>query len=195
MDFRAVDPGALQWTLGPRGLPAARVATTGAKVIVQTPTCPVRVTLSAPGMYRMELRLVPGVAAHAAFAKWACDVEESAAEASALDAWKGAKRRSSWVFNDTARLMAFSDTMAFDADGKLSADLMDARGCAALIELQGLWATDAKWGVRWKVSQVKFSKEPPSLPVSLENHHGDGEADDEAAVPPDASMFAFLNDE
>lgn len=180
-------------------MPAART-TAGAKVIVQTPTCPCRVTLQAPGMYRMELQLMPGVASHDAFAKWACDIEDSATEASGLQAWKGSKRRSSWVYNGTARLMAFSDTMAFDADGKLSADLMEARGCAALIELQGLWTTDAKWGVRWKVSQVKFSKEPPPPPPLLEraNSHDDPAHKptngDDDAVPPDASMFAFLDD-
>ena len=193
MDFRAVDPGALTWSMGPRGLPAVR-NTAGAKVIVQTPTCPCRVTVQAPGMYRMELQLMPGVASHDAFAKWASEVEDSAADAGALAGWKGGKRRSSWVFNGTARLMAFSDTMAFDADGKLSADLMDAQGCAALIELQGLWSTDAKWGVRWKVSQVKFSKEPPTLPC-VSSGTDAAVSDDEAhAVPPDPSIFAFLDD-
>ena len=182
MDFRAVDPSTTTWSTWTRGQPGAR-ARDGSKVVVQTPTCPCRVSLARPGMYRVDLKLHPAVPVHAQFAEWVGALEESASEAAELAEWRGKRRRSACVYNDGVRLMAFSDTLAFDEEGKLSADLMDAAACAALVELQGLWSTDTSWGLRWRVTQLKFSKTPLDLPAVV-------------AEPPPPALpgFAFVDE-
>lgn len=158
MDFRLVSPPDIAWSTWSRGQPVARTAQ-GGKVVVQTPLCPCRMSLAGAGMYRVELALRPDLPAHAAFADWLSDVEDSAQAAPALAEWRGARRRSTTAYNNSVRLMAFSDTLAFDASGNLSADLMAARGCACILELQGGWSGEARWGLRWKIVQIKFAEE------------------------------------
>ena len=185
MDFRTIDASSVRWSLWTRGQPVGRTPG-GAKIQVQTPLCPCSVTPAGAGMFRVNLKLSRVVEAHDAFATWIGNVEESAAEASELLAGRGALRRSECVYNNSMRLMAFSDTLAFDDDGKLSGDLMDAAGCAALIELQGLWTAGGKWGLRWRVVQLKFTKVAPDLPVCI--------VDEEAAAAPRHEAFAFADD-
>lgn len=188
MDFRSVDASSVRWMLLPRGAPGARTPQ-GAKIVVQTPTCPARVSLARPGMYRVELALSRHVPVHSAFCDWIAALEESASEAQAVAAFRAGKRRSDWVYststNASVSLTVFSDTLAFDEKGVLSADLMSARGVTALIELQGLWSTDAKWGMRWRVTQLKFTTTPPELPPAFEEDTGD--------VGEPQQAFAFLD--
>jgi len=187
MDFRLVKPADIAWTVSSRGQPAARTSG-GAKVVVQTPLCPCRVTATGGGMYRMHLALRPDLPVHSAFSDWLCEVDESASESEALREWRGGRSRSVALYNNSLRLTAFSDTLAFDATGKLSADLLSAGGCACIIELQGAWATEARWGVRWRVVQIKFSEdcELPAAACAI---------DDETCPPgPAPGAYSFLDD-
>lgn len=184
MDFRHVDASQVSWATWNRGQPAARTPN-GGKVVVQTPPCAVRVSLPSPGMYRLDMKLRPDVEIHQAFGEWLADIENSVAEAECLQEWRAGKSASTTVYNGNLRLMAFSDTLAFDASGSLSADLMHAASCSCIVELQGCWSTDARWGLRWRVVQVKFSKEPPEFSTTTTV------ADDEAPAAAN-SAYAFL---
>lgn len=153
MDFRLVSPSDVAWTTAtPRGAPRPVD-----KVVVQTPLAPCRVTLARPGMYRVDTAFRHSTVHHE-FAEWVSALEESASEN--LDDWIAGREASSSVFRGSMRLMVFADTPVFDATGAMSADLMDAAACACLVELQGCWTTDDKWGLRWKVSQLKFDTAP-----------------------------------
>jgi len=182
MDFRTVDPAAIQWATGPRGLPVAR--TPAGRVTVQTPLCACRPSLASAGMYRLELFFLPHVAQHAAFCQWMADVEDAAADKLRFPD----KVRSACVYNNGMRLMAFSDTLAFDASGKLSADLLDAASCSCIIELQGCWTSEYKWGLRWKIVQLKFGAEAPAFPPAPTT------GDDDVPARPAGEAFAFLED-
>lgn len=161
MDFRGMT--APTWgSVWVRGQPQAR-RQDGSRVQVQTPTCACRVSVAGAGTYRVDMTLEPDVASHRGFATWISDMEEAAAESEALAAWRQGKSRSATVFRGNLRLMAFSDTMVYDADGRVSADLMSAAGCTALLELQGCWSTEGRWGVRLKVVQLKYTTAPPTL--------------------------------
>lgn len=52
---------------------------------------------------------------------------------------------------------AFDDTVWFGPDGSLEEPPMrgsfDAATC--LLELAGAWMSDASWGLKWRVAQVK----------------------------------------
>lgn len=169
MDFRAIDATSLSWNSWYKGQPVARLAG-GGRLQVQTPTAACRVSVAHPGMYRVELSLRPDVAAHAAFREWVADIERSAERAAAEDtelaAWMGVKQRSATVYNDTMRLTAFSDTLTFDQHGTLSAALMDAAACACLLELSGCWSSDQRWGLRWRIVQLKFDTVAPTFPTA-----------------------------
>jgi hypothetical protein len=164
MDFRALDASSVTWGAWYRGAPAAKTADK-ARVVVQTPQAPVRVSMVGGGMFRMDMRLRPDVPLHAAFCEWIADVEDSASQAPELAEWRAGKSRSSTVYNGNLRLMAFGDTLTFDAAGKLSFDLLDAACCACLVELQGCWSSESRWGLRWRVVQVKFDTQPMDLPA------------------------------
>lgn len=155
MDFRAVDPGGIVFRKSGKNVSAAGPA---GRVSVQIPECPCTVRVHSPGTYRVDLRF-PSTPAHEAFVKWVADVE--AAAESSRGAWgAGAATKSPTLyFADgvwTMRLMAFSDTLVFDERGELSADIRAAKKCAALVDLTGAWSTEARWGLRLKVTQLKF---------------------------------------
>lgn len=166
MDFRKVGLEALRWGAAwYRGQPLARLGDS-CKVIVQTPMAPCRVSFAGGGMHRVELAMVPGVKAHDQFWAWVSAVEAAAAASPDLEEWRGGRSPTACIFRGSMRLMVFADTLAFDASGALSADLMSAAACSCLIELQGCWKTDDKWGVRWKVQQIKFDSTPPDFPAA-----------------------------
>ncbi len=187
MDFRLIKAADIVWSLTSRGQPMARTAA-GAKVVVQTPLCPCRVVAPGGGMYRVHLALRPDLAVHSAFCEWLCDVEDGAGDSAALAAWRGARSKSVAVYNNSLRVMAFSDTPTFDASGRLSAELLTAGGCTCILELQGGWSTDARWGVRWKAVQIKFGVEcdlPPPAPRLIDDSDGDGGT---------SAEYAFVDD-
>jgi hypothetical protein len=88
---------------------------------------------------------------HREFEQWLLDVENNAS-----GPWKTQRATKSAVYSSTFSVMAFSDTMAFDESGKLSAELASAKSCSVLIELSGAWTGDGAWGPRWKIVQLKF---------------------------------------
>lgn len=202
-DFKALDPQSVAWAASwHRGQPAARVregdgGPATAKLLVQTPVAPCRVSLVGSGMYRVDMAFggprPPRV--HSDFCDWVCEVDEAAATACRADAaladWSRGKSQSTSLFRAGMRVTAFSDTLCFDRDGTLSFDLMDAQCCSCLLELQGCWSTDARWGVRWKVMQVKFDTEPWTQPAAAQSAAAQSAAPEPAAQP---AAFAFLDD-
>jgi hypothetical protein len=57
------------------------------------------------------------------------------------------------------RVMAFADTPVFDSREALTAELESARSVSCILELQGTWSTETRWGLRWKILQVKVYEE------------------------------------
>lgn len=186
-DFRAVPPGEIDWSGRYRGQPAARLAG-GERVVVQAPLACCAVTLAGAGMYRVDIKLRHDVPVHAEFAAWLNEIDEAAAGCPGLAEWREGRGRSDTLYRSNWRLMAFSDTLCFDSQGKLSFDLPDAAACSCLVELQGGWSSPGRWGVRWKVLEIKFDKSPPDW------------ASPEAPAPvatdpgPRLSRFAFVED-
>ncbi len=90
---------------------------------------------------------------HQQFAEWL-----SAIESSATGAWKDGLSLSTAVYGSNFRVLLFSDTLVFDEQGVLSADGMSAKSCVMLLELSGAWTSPGRWGLRWKVAQVKYYK-------------------------------------
>lgn len=187
MDFRGVNPAGVEWSIWSRGQPVPRLPG-GARVQVQTPLCGVRVSSAGSGMYRIDMSLRPDIPLHSDFCQWVCDIEDGASGAVELAEWRGARSRSTSVYNNSMRLMAFSDTLAFDAAGSLSAHLMDAAGAACIIELSGLWNNESRWGLRWKIVQIKFQTDSPVFPASafVDEDAGDAKAS--------INGFAFVED-
>ena len=155
MDFRVAAP--VEWEVARAGPKPAH------KVVVQTPSAACRVSLLRPGMYRLEARFTE-CAVHREFCEWVAGVEDSAKESEVLEPWRRGKEWSPTVFGRAMRLTVFMDTPVFDSGGTLSAGLMDATSCACLVELQGCWTTGDKWGLRWKVAQVKYDTQPAEFP-------------------------------
>lgn len=161
--FDTVDPSSIRWT-NRGGRIFADVGSRG-RLATQTPKCGCRITLHKPGMYRVDMRLNSGVDTHAAFADWVGRLEQSVIDLE--PELSSTKSLSRCVYNGNLRLMAFSDTLAFDADGKLSVDFLSAAACACVLELQGAWTTDARWGLRWKIVHLKFWPEWAEPEVEL----------------------------
>lgn len=187
MDFRRITPGTVRWSLPASGKPAAR-GPDGSRVLAQTPQCACRVSLVRAGMYRLDLALSPAHPTHVAFREWLAELEDAASEAGELRQWRGNRGRSTSVYNNSMRLTAFSDTLAFDAAGQLSGDLLGAQGCTCLVELQGAWATEGRWGLRWRVVQVKFDAAytpPPAQCELIDDMH-----EHEQPMP----AFAFVDE-
>ncbi len=191
MDFRLSDP--VTWDVAKSGPKPAH------KVVVQTPTTACRVSFPRPGMYRLETRYMPDTCAvHRQFCEWVSGVDESALESEALAEWRRAKAWSPTMYGNAMRLTVFMDTPVYDASGKMSADLMDATSCACIIEPQGCWTAGDKWGLRWKVNQVKFGTEPVEFPPMRDDddhhHNRDQNHTDHARKRPHVE-FAFISDE
>lgn len=202
MDFRNVDARGLKWApYVPRragGKPGVSVKSGEGKVTVQTPLCACTVTMSTPGMYRLRLSLRQDVAAHREFSEWLCAVEESAREAASMQKWREGRSLSTSLYNGVLQLTAFSDTLAFDSEGKMSVGMLDARACACIVELQGCWQTDSRWGLRWRIAQLKWQREPPTLPSEPRFVAGDDEEDEQptaGGAAGGAAGFQFLADE
>lgn len=177
MDFRSTAPESLSFR--PRVVPGGRrgrVATArggggpalavttadGGKVRVQLPRASCVVGVHSPGVYRVDLRFPPSEIGEA-LEEWTRRVEEHAA--GSVEATGGLTRSSTLFWNGRhycQRVLAFHDTPVFDAaSGEMSADLPSARSAIALVELVGVWTTEARWGLRWKLVQLKFWRDDP----------------------------------
>lgn len=172
MDFRLVQPDAIAWRRGTKGNALAALSD-GRRVVVQTPMCPCRVTVHKPGMFRCDMTLCRRLDVHAEFADWLGEVE-----AHAGGRWSEGKSLSGTLYADNFRLMLFSDTLVFDEGGSLSAEAMTARKASAILELTGAWTREARWGLQWKVVQLKFSTTamdlPPEFASSDDSDDGEG---------------------
>jgi hypothetical protein len=163
MDFRAIKPDDVSWRVS--GTNVYANLPDGRRPTFQMPKCPCLVTRQGKGMMRVDARLDPADPVHAAFADWVSHIEENAHGAP----WNSGLGLSRAVYNWNFRLMAFSDTLTFDEEGKLSTDFVSARQMTALMDLSGAWKTDSKWGLRWRVSQIKFDRAaPPEKPRTFE---------------------------
>lgn len=191
MDFKDVDPAAIDWSSWYRGQPAARLLDQPSgeshKLVVQTPLAPCNVSLSGAGMYRIDLSLDTSAAVHRQFCEWLEELDRAVASREALADWRRGKSQSSTLYNSRMRVTAFSDTLCFDAEGQLSFELLDAAACSCLLELQGCWSTDSRWGLRWRVAQVKFTTEPPTAFVRRQHQNQTSSAPQQ--------QFAFLLDD
>ena len=168
MDFRNVDPANVKWQRGGRqGNVLASVQ--HGKVLVQTPKCPCSVNVHSAGVFRIDMKLGMLNPLHERFAAWVGDVERNAS-----GPWKTDLVLSSTIYGSNFRVMAFSDTMTFDERGELSADIISAKSCSALLELTGAWTSNGKWGLRWRVVQVKFSTEGHDECLFVDDDDDDG---------------------
>ncbi len=149
MDFRLVNPEHVTWKRG-HGTSVVAKTTGGTKIVVQTPKCSCDVTVNSPGVFRVRMTLKQFEPVHREFEDWLRRVENHAS-----GPWKTGKTARSAVYSSTFSVMAFSDTLVFDDAGKLSADILDAKSCSAILELSGAWTTDDAWGARWKIVQLK----------------------------------------
>jgi hypothetical protein len=91
--------------------------------------------------------------------------------------------------NRTLRVTAFSDTLIFDAAGAVAPDPSSAKACSCLLELQGAWTSPARWGIRWRVVQVKLSSEaaPRATAAAVRRAPDFGFLDDDDAAGDDAT--------
>lgn len=150
MDFRLVNPEHVTWKRG-HGTSIVAKTTDGTKVVVQTPKCSCTVSMHSPGVFRICMTLKTFDPVHREFEHWLGRLEDHAS-----GPWKTGKTTRSAVYSSAFSVLAFSDTLVFDEHGKLSADILDAKSCAAIVELSGAWTADGVWGARWKIVQLKF---------------------------------------
>lgn len=150
MDFRGVNPEHVAWKRG-HGTSIVAKTTDGTKIVVQTPKCSCTVAVHSPGMFRICMKFKNFDPIHREFGQWLQRVEEHAA-----GPWKTGREVRSVVYSSTFSITAFSDTLVFDDSGKLSADILEAQSCSAIIELSGAWTSDDVWGARWKIVQLKI---------------------------------------
>jgi hypothetical protein len=106
--------------------------------------------------WTLDLQLRDADAACSAFADFVETLTKSAAEVapSHLEA-SGLGRR---FDGRSLRVTAFSDTHVFDEQGSLvdASNLAPAAALTVVLELQGVWTSASRWGVRWKVLQAKI---------------------------------------
>ena len=157
MDFRTVDPGSIVWKRG--GKAGAVIAVP--KISVQTPTCACTISVHTAGMLRVDLKL-GNRDIHRRFIEWIAAIEAGVRGTDDADdeLGLGDAAMSSSVYAGNFKAMAFSDTLMFDDTGDVSSDATGAKRCAALVDLVGLWTTPTAWGLRWKLTQLKFSETP-----------------------------------
>lgn len=148
-DFRAAEVSALTW------FPQSRKAVPVTPVRVQVPPSPCAVSL-LPGRWGVELTLA-GHAAHPAFVAFLAEAEAHAREHARPAVpglrWYSCVGAESLV--PKLKLSAFDDTKFFDAAGLPSTDPTGFAAASCLLELTGAWTSDAAWGLRWKVLEVK----------------------------------------
>ncbi|APC25717.1 hypothetical protein BST79_gp204 [Only Syngen Nebraska virus 5] len=179
MDFRDISPRSLNWRRGAKGVIYANRISGEKKIQFQIPKCNCTVSVHSPGMFRLEMKLNPADPIHQQFIRWISDLEESC-----KGPW-GNLRKSSTIYNNGIRFMFFADTNAFDSSGTLSADYLNAKSAGAIISLVGLWTTQEKYGLKFKVEQFKF--DTTSIPYP--------DVDEHEEISHNEKKFLFLDDE
>lgn len=167
-DFRGIVVSDLKW------FPQSRAVIPVTPVRVQTPpaTC---VITSVAGRHAVELSLV-GHPMHGPFVDFVRELERHAGDHAGDHARDHAER--TWCscvvdgLTPRFRLSAFSDTLFFDRDGVPLGDPTRVAACACLCELVGAWLTEDRWGLRWKVLELKACA-APSVPCMIMSCEGD----------------------
>jgi hypothetical protein len=181
MDFRDISPKTVTWRRHPAihkskgGIYANRL---GENIKFQIPKMNCRVEVHSPGMFRLELKMSPSIAIHSEFMDWIADLEQSS-----KGPW-GNLIQSPAVYNNGLRVMFFTDTNCFDSTGNLSADFKKARSASAIVSLVGLWVTDSKYGLKFKIEQLKYSEDAIPYP-----------ADTDSEATPVGGGYMFVDDD
>lgn len=166
-DFRRLGVQALKW------FPQSRKTVPVTPVRVQVPPSPCAISL-LPGRYAIELTLA-GHAAHPAFARWVAEVEQHARQHATPTTpdltWFTCTDVGSLL--PTLKVSGFDDTRFFDAKGAQHMSPPDIGACTCLLELTGAWTSDAGWGLRWKVLEVKELRVQMTVPCLLDLDESD----------------------
>ena len=158
-DFRNVAATALRWASPPRtarGGSKYRTAPAtlqdGTKLTFQTPTCSAKVYKN-PSSTSLVLTLNDD-----AFAAWILEIEDAARVASVDDDWCVPASMSSCLRAGTLRLAVWDDVQWFGVAGEYAKEApppSSVHAAAALIELGGAWVSDASWGLKLRVVQIR----------------------------------------
>ena len=169
MDFRQINASDVSWLRTPRGAGACLPGCD--KLTVQTPVvaCTVgqmlsryshgwALTLTLPDddpVCRAFGEFIDAIQASAT--RWVAESQPSfGAPADSLSSGLGARQ---------LRVTAFSDTLFFDA--AQCADPSGWTACACVLQLQGLWTSPTRWGLRWKVVQAKQASDAAAAAVTV----------------------------
>lgn len=161
-DFRDISPKSITWRRGGKGSIYANRLVGEKTIKFQLPKMNCNIAVHSPGMFRMELKMSPSIPIHTQFMEWIADLEQSA-----KGPW-GNVTKSSAIYNNGIRVMFFSDTNCFDSQGNMSADFMKAKSVSAICSLTGLWLTDTKYGLKFKVDQFKYFEDQIQYPTDVE---------------------------
>ncbi len=167
MDFRSVDTARMEWRRGPRGVYASVGGGDSSKVMIQTPVarCRVRPMVSTYSSgWTIDLLFSHQDDVHVAFMEFLRAVQASAIRSGGLDGLT----MSDAVYNDRSfRFTAFSDALYFNTDASQVQGPAAMDACSCLLQLQGVWTTAERWGLRWKVIQVKGAIAPSAAPAAV----------------------------
>lgn len=162
-DFRTVRPSAITWNRGGRGGGVFASMIGEKNIRIQLPKMNCTVSPHSPGMFRLDLSLSPQVPIHAQFMDWIADLEYSS-----KGPW-GDVRLSSAIYKNGMRVMFFSDTNCFNSKGEMSAEFSKAKSASLICTLQGLWISNEKYGLKFKIDQLKYSEEKIEYPVDVDD--------------------------
>lgn len=161
MDCRlAPHPSLLTWT-PPTGARSKAVYATfqGRKLRLQTPLC--RCRLFRDSATASLYLYADDIEAHNDFWAYVQSLEEYCLQLVSLRHLE----MSSCIRNGTSiRLNVWESTEWFDDEGKVSDDA-DVEACRCLLELTGCWISPQKWGLKWKVVQIK-KQAPAATPAT-----------------------------
>lgn len=170
MDYKLLALERVSWTAN-----ACKVSYGGGKFAFQTPVATAKITPfhKFPGAINigMDCRHFPHHFNH--FIR--------SIEGSATDAFPELEHLEP-MRSHFGKLTAFSNAHVFDHCGSLvpAPELLEGYyTIACIVQLDGTWATDSKWGLKFKVLQVKI--------------YGDAEAPPPAPPPPPA-QFQFIEE-
>jgi hypothetical protein len=156
MDFRvAPKPAEFAWH-APRG-GVGKTKTCGAtylgkKIVVQTPSCAARM-FKDPRSTALYLSLTDDVQRE--FGDFVKSYEDHAAKE--LVGTLAEKELSGCLRNNggSFRVTAWDDVQWFDHKGTfLKEPPTSVNSIVCVMEFGGVWVTDAKWGLKWRVSQI-----------------------------------------
>lgn len=160
-DFRNVRPSSISWNRGGRGGGVFASIIGEKNIRIQVPKTNCFVSPHSPGMFKLELQLSPQVPIHAQFIDWIADLEYSS-----KGPW-GDVKLSSAIYKNGMRVMFFSDTNCFDSNGEMSADFAKAKSASLIFTLVGLWIANGKYGLKFKVDQLKYSEDKIEYPPTV----------------------------